>query len=170
MKNVWNIFRSDWRRITSSVVAVVVLLGLCLVPCLYAWFNILSNWDPYGPASTSRIKVAVASEDDGCEVVGLHVNIGELVLQGLESNDQMGWVFVDDAEAALGGVESGEYYAALVVPHEFTGDFVSILSGELRHRRYSITRTRRRTPSRPRSPTRPRPPCRSRSTPPSSAR
>ena len=133
MKNVWNIFRSDWRRITSSVVAVVVLLGLCLVPCLYAWFNILSNWDPYGPASTSRIKVAVASEDDGCEVVGLHVNIGELVLQGLESNDQMGWVFVDDAEAALGGVESGEYYAALVVPHEFTGDFVSILSGELRH-------------------------------------
>ena len=133
MKNVWNIFRSDWRRITSSVVAVVVLLGLCLVPCLYAWFNILSNWDPYGPASTSRIKVAVASEDDGCEVVGLHVNIGELVLQGLESNDQMGWVFVDDAEAALDGVESGEYYAALVVPHEFTGDFVSILSGELRH-------------------------------------
>ena len=133
MKNVWNIFRSDWRRITSSVVAVVVLLGLCLVPCLYAWFNILSNWDPYGTASTSRIKVAVASEDDGCEVVGLHVNIGELVLQGLESNDQMGWVFVDDAEAALSGVESGDYYAALVVPHEFTGDFVSILSGELRH-------------------------------------
>ena len=42
MKNVWNIFRSDWRRITSSVVAVVVLLGLCLVPCLYAWFNIFS--------------------------------------------------------------------------------------------------------------------------------
>ena len=133
MKNIWNIFRADWRRITSSVVAVVVLLGLCLVPCLYAWFNILSNWDPYGTASTSRIKVAVASEDDGCEVVGLHVNIGELVLQGLESNDQMGWVFVDDAEAALDGVESGDYYAALIVPHEFTGDFVSILSGELRH-------------------------------------
>ena len=133
MKNIWNIFRDDWRRVTASVVAVVVLLGLCLVPCLYAWFNILSNWDPYGTASTGRIKVAVASEDDGCEVVGLHVNIGELVLQGLESNDQMGWVFVDDAEAALDGVESGEYYAALVVPHEFTDDFVSILSGELRH-------------------------------------
>lgn len=43
MKNVWNIFRADWHRITASVVAVVVLLGLCLVPCLYAWFNILSN-------------------------------------------------------------------------------------------------------------------------------
>ena len=65
MKNIWNIFRADWRRLTASVVAVVVLLGLCLVPCLYAWFNILSNWDPYGTASTSRISVAVASEDAG---------------------------------------------------------------------------------------------------------
>ena len=54
--------------------------------------QILSNWDPYGTASTSRISVAVASEDAGCEVLGLEVNIGALVLQGLESNDQMGWV------------------------------------------------------------------------------
>lgn len=133
MKNIWNIFRADWKRLTASVVAVVVMLGLCLVPCLYAWFNILSNWDPYGPASTGRIRVAVASEDDGCEVLGLHLNIGELVLQGLESNDQMGWVFVDDAQTALDGVSAGDYYAALIVPPEFTGDFVSILEGDLRH-------------------------------------
>ena len=133
MRNIWSIFRADWHRITASVVAVVVLLGLCLVPCLYAWFNILSNWDPYGESSTSRIKVAVASEDDGCEVLGLHVNIGELVLQGLESNKQMGWVFVDGETAAVDGVEASDYYAALVIPREFTGDFVSILSGELRH-------------------------------------
>ena len=133
MKNIWNIFRADWKRLTASVVAVVVMLGLCLVPCLYAWFNILSNWDPYGTASTSRIKVAVASEDEGCEVLGLHLNIGELVLQGLESNDQMGWVFVDDAQTALDGVNAGDYYAALIVTPEFTGDFVSILEGDLRH-------------------------------------
>ena len=133
MKQIWNIFRADWKRLTASVVAVVVMLGLCLVPCLYAWFNILSNWDPYGVASTSRIKVAVASEDGGCDVLGLRVNIGQLVLQGLESNDQMGWVFVDDAQTALDGVYAGDYYAALVIPAEFTGDFVSILEGDLRH-------------------------------------
>ena len=70
-----------------AIAIAVSLLGLCLVPCLYAWFNILSNWDPYGVASTSRIKVAVASEDQGYQVMGLELNIGELVLQGLESND-----------------------------------------------------------------------------------
>ncbi len=133
IKRIWNIFRADWQRLTASVVAVVVLMGLCLVPCLYAWFNILSNWDPYGPASTGNIKVAVANEDEGCEILGLRLNIGELVIQGLQSNDQMGWVFLEDRETALDGVYAGEYYAALIVPEEFTADFVSLLDGTLEH-------------------------------------
>ena len=61
MKNILTICRNDLRRISSNVVAIVLILGLAVVPCLYAWFNIFSNWDPYGPDATSRIKVAVAS-------------------------------------------------------------------------------------------------------------
>ena len=133
IKRIGSIFRADWQRLTASVVAVVVMLGLCLVPCLYAWFNILSNWDPYGPASTGNIKVAVANEDAGCEILGLHLNIGELVMEGLQTNDQMGWVFLEDQATALDGVYAGDYYAALVVPEEFTADFVSLLDGELEH-------------------------------------
>lgn len=133
MKNIWKIFRSDWQRLTASVVAVVVIMGLCLIPCLYAWFNIFSNWDPYGPDSTSNIRVAVTSEDEGYELLGLKLNIGSMVLDGLKSNHQMGWDFVDSREEALEGVHSGKYYAALIVPSDFTGDFVSILDTDLRH-------------------------------------
>lgn len=133
IKRIWSVFRADWQRLTASVVAVVVMMGLCLVPCLYAWFNILSNWDPYGPASTGNIKVAVANEDEGCEILGLQLNIGSLVMDGLQTNDQMGWVFLEDQETALDGVYAGEYYAALIVPAEFTADFVSLLDGELEH-------------------------------------
>lgn len=133
MRNIGKIFRSDIRRIASSVVAVIVIMGLCLIPCLYAWFNILSNWDPYGPGSTSNIKVAVANEDSGGELLGLRFNIGELVMEGLEDNDHMGWVFLNSRQDALDGVYAGNYYAALIVPENFTGDFLSILDGELRH-------------------------------------
>ena len=135
IKRIWSVFRADWQRLTASVVAVVVMMGLCLVPCLYAWFNILSNWDPYGPSSTGNIKVAVANEDAGCEILGLHLNIGELVIDGLQTNDQMGWVFLENQETALDGVYAGEYYAALIVPEKFTADFVSLLNGELEHPR-----------------------------------
>ena len=55
MRSIRAIFRGDLRRVTASIVSIVILLGLCVVPCLYAWFNIFSNWDPYGPDATSRI-------------------------------------------------------------------------------------------------------------------
>ena len=71
MKNIWEIFRRDIKRIKNNVIAMIVIMGITVVPCLYAWFNILSNWDPYGPASTGRIRVAVASQDDGCDLMGL---------------------------------------------------------------------------------------------------
>lgn len=87
MKNIWRIFRSDWQRISASVVAVVVVMGLCLIPCLYAWFNIFSNWDPYGPDSTSNIRVAVIQRGRGLlSCLGLKLNIGSMVLDGLKSN------------------------------------------------------------------------------------
>ena len=133
MKNIFGIFRADFRRISSSVVASVVIIGLCLVPCLYAWFNILSNWDPYGPSSTSNIKVAVANEDRGAKLMGMELNIGTLVMDGLAANNQLGWVFVDDRQQALEGVYSGDYYAALIVSKDFTRDFISLLDNDLRH-------------------------------------
>ena len=133
MRNIFGIFRCDVRRITASVVSVIVIIGLCLVPCLYAWFNIMSNADPYGPASTSNIKVVVANEDEGSELLGLHFNIGDMVVDGISANDQMGWCFVNTREEAMDGLYAGDYYAALIVPSDFTKDFLSILDGDLIH-------------------------------------
>lgn len=131
MKNILTICRNDLRRIASSVVAIVIILGLAAVPCLYAWFNIFSNWDPYGTDSTSRIKVAVASEDAGASVLGLKLNVGSSVVSALEANDSIGWQFVDTKQDALDLVYSGDCYAALVIPEDFTTNVTSFLSGDI---------------------------------------
>ena len=55
MRNIWKIFTTDIRRISNNVVAVVIIMGLSILPALYAWFNIFSNWDPYEPAATSQL-------------------------------------------------------------------------------------------------------------------
>lgn len=133
MKNIWGIFCRDIEKLTESVVPVIVIIGLCLVPCLYAWFNIMSNADPYGPASTSNIKVVVATEDKGSDLLGLELNIGDMVIDGIKGNDQMGWCFVDTREEAMDGLYAGDYYAALIVPKDFTKNFLSILDGDLVH-------------------------------------
>ena len=60
---MWTIFTRDIRKIRTNVIALIVVLGVTVVPCLYAWFNIAASWDPYG--NTGNLKVAVASVDEG---------------------------------------------------------------------------------------------------------
>lgn len=133
MKNIIKIFLSDYKRISRNVVAIVVVLGLIIIPCLYAWFNILSNWDPYGPASTGNIKIAVACDDEGYNLGKMNINIGDNVVSNLKGNKTLGWVFVDSSEEALEGVKSGDYYAALVMPKEFSSTLFDVLYGKLEH-------------------------------------
>ena len=133
MKNIFLVFIQDLKRISTNVVAIVVLIGLTVIPSLYAWFNTLSNWDPYGTDSTSRIKVAVASDDPGVTIDGVTVNIGDQIISNLKANTTIGWVFTDSTQEAIDGVYSGDYYAALVLPSDFTSDMVSFLSDSLEH-------------------------------------
>ena len=65
MKNILRIFKKDVIRIHKNVIALIVIMGITIVPCLYAWFNIAGSWDPY--SNTGNLKVAVASVDDGYE-------------------------------------------------------------------------------------------------------
>ena len=133
MRNIFKIFYADFKRLSHNVVAVVVIMGLTIIPCLYAWFNIFSNWDPYGESATSNLKIAVASEDTGYTMEGMSVNIGDKVVEALETNNTIGWVFVDTAKEATDGVYSGDYYAALVIPEDFTSTLMTIVDGELEH-------------------------------------
>lgn len=133
MKNICNIFLADWKRISKNVVAVVVVIGLAILPALYAWFNILSNWDPYGQEATSRIKVAVASADKGAMVDGISINMGQNIIDALKTNNTIGWVFEDDTEAAVNGVYAGDYYAALIMPEDFSEKMTSFLTEDMSH-------------------------------------
>ena len=127
MKNIWKIFQRDMMRIRKNVIALVVIVGISVVPCLYAWFNIAASWDPY--SNTGNLKVAVASGDEGYEgsLIPLEINIGDQVLSALRENTQMEWVFTTK-DKATAGVKSGKYYAAIVIPKDFSNKMMSVFS------------------------------------------
>jgi putative membrane protein len=131
MMNIIRIFTSDAKRLATNVVAMVVIMGLAVIPCLYAWFNIISNWDPYGEAATTNLNVVVASCDQGTEIEGVELNVGNMVISNLKENKTIGWVFVDTEEEAVDGVQSGDYYAALVIDESFSEDLISFLGGNI---------------------------------------
>ena len=127
VKKAFQIFKRDILRLLKNPVALVITIGICVIPSLYAWYNIVANWDPYG--NTANIKVAVANNDQGTsnEYVG-ELNAGDETVSKLKENDQLGWVFTD-ADATVEGVKSGEYYAAIVIPDDFSANLTSMLTG-----------------------------------------
>ena len=118
MKTVRKIFLDDLKQLVSSFFIIVIILGITVIPALYAWLNIYSNWDPYG--NTAGLKIAFYSSDEGATVDGLTENVGDELKKEMEGNDAIHWVFTDSEEQALSGVRSGEYYAAIVIESDFS--------------------------------------------------
>lgn len=43
MRNIWKVFCTDLRSLSRSFFACAVVVGIVLLPSLYAWLNIYSN-------------------------------------------------------------------------------------------------------------------------------
>lgn len=127
IKVIFEIFKRDMKRLVRNPIACIIVVGACILPALYAWYTIAAFWDPYH--NTDDIKVAVVDKDAGAssDVTG-EVNIGREVVQELSGNHQLGWQIVDEQDA-MDGVNSGKYYAAVIMPEDFSSSFLSVLSG-----------------------------------------
>ena len=127
MRNIWTVFKTDIRTLSKCFFACVVVVAIALLPSLYAWLNIYSNWDPYG--NTGGISIAVASLDEGyTNEDGTYENKGDDVVADLREATSINWVIVDTEEEAKGGVESGDYYAAVVIDREFSRNMFRMLT------------------------------------------
>ncbi len=104
-----------------------MILGLIILPSLYAWFNIKASWDPYG--NTKGIQVAVSSEDQGSTIMDKPINIGNEIIASLRENHKIGWQFVD-TKKAISGTEHGDYYASIIIPKNFSARIATVLSKE----------------------------------------
>lgn len=129
MKNIFKIYKNDLKDIFTNKVLLVIIIGLCILPSLYAWFNIKASWDPYG--NTGNISVAVINEDSGAEIMNKKVNMGDELVKELKTNKDLGWKFVD-RKKALEGVNSGKYYAYIEIPSNFSENLASLVSKDIK--------------------------------------
>lgn len=127
MRNILAVFKYDIKTLSQHFFAIAVALAICLLPSLYAWLNIYSNWDPYG--NTGNISIALASMDKGyVDDDGTVTNKGDEVLDNLREATSINWIFLDNEEEAVNGVYSGEYYAAVVIDEDFSYNMFNMLT------------------------------------------
>ncbi len=122
MKNTFKIFFSDIKSLSRHFFAIAVVIAITILPALYAWVNIYANSDPYG--NTGNISIAVASDDKGYE----GENKGESILEGLKDNTSINWVFTGSTDKAKNGVDSGKYYAAILIGENFSRNMYDLKS------------------------------------------
>lgn len=123
MHNIWTLFKSDLRHLFANVVSTIITIGLVVMPSIFAWYNLIACWDVFD--NTGHLTVAVANEDEGYEsdLVPIRVNVGDMLVSELRANDQIGWRIVNEEEA-VDGAKSGKYYAAVVIPKDFSRDML----------------------------------------------
>ena len=127
MRNILAVFKYDIKTLSQHFFAMAVALAICLLPSLYAWLNIYSNWDPYG--NTGNISIALASMDKGyVDDDGTVTNKGDEVRDNLREATSINWIFLDNEEEAVNGVYSGEYYAAVVIDEDFSYNMFNMLT------------------------------------------
>ena len=148
MSTVFSIAYNDLRRLYTNVMAGIVMVGLIAIPCLFAWFNVLATWDPFG--NTERLEVAVANTDRGhtSDLTPLSVNVGDMVLSQLYRDDSMDWV-ITDADNAIEGAKSGEYYAAIVLPPTLSDDMFTFYAGNAEPSRIDLYVNEKKNPISP---------------------
>ena len=119
MRNVFTIFKNDFRALTRHFLAFLIILAILFLPALYAWFNIYAFWDPYG--KTKDVNIAVVCNDrDYMDEDGKIINIGNRLVEELKADKKIGYVFLDDADKAVDDLYAGKYYAAVIIEPDFT--------------------------------------------------
>ena len=87
MKTIFSIFKYDLKNVAKNIIVFVVVIGIAILPALYSWFNIASNWDPY--SNTSALDFAVCSLDKGYTYKALEINAGDEIISSLKQNPKM---------------------------------------------------------------------------------
>lgn len=123
MKNALKVFRRDLKGMLKNPITMMIIGGLCIVPSLYAFLNVIGCWDAY--SNTSEIPIAVVNEDTGATLEGKTLNIGNSIVQSLKGNETINWRFVNAQEANI-GIASGKYFSELIIPSNFSKDLATL--------------------------------------------
>ena len=140
----FKIFTHDMKKIFSNVVAIVIMIGLICLPCIYCWTNLLSSWSPY--TDLNALNIGVYSMDQGFYVGDVYINIGQTVMESLKENDTVGWVFYGEGadvtdkdtrekldDEIQNDVYKGDLYAAFVIPEDFSEKLIDFMNEDLAH-------------------------------------
>ena len=120
---VTHIMKKDLKSLIKNPAVIITIAAIIILPSLYALLNVDACWDPY--ENTDNLEFAVVNNDVNATYEGKSLNFGSNVVDELKDNNDFDWKFVSEDKARQ-GVEDGSYFAAIIIPENFTQDILSV--------------------------------------------
>ncbi|TYP75765.1 YhgE/Pip domain-containing protein [Paenibacillus methanolicus] len=120
------LLKKEWTHILSKTQARIGIAILLLISLIYAGMFLGGYWDPYG--HLDRLPVAVVNMDEGAEMDGKPIHIGQDLTEQLKLSGSLDFRFVGETEAEQ-GLEVGRYYMSVIIPGTFSQQVTTLTSG-----------------------------------------
>ena len=114
---MWKTITGEIKKIFIHKFFIVAIAAVTVVPMLYSYLYLDAFWDPY--SRLEKLPVAVVNQDLGDENHKGVETVGAKFVDRLKDNKDVKWVFTSEKKA-LSGLDSDKYYAAFIIPEEFT--------------------------------------------------
>jgi len=118
---------AEWQRIGKLRGLKLLLIGITLIPSIYAVIFLSSLWDAYG--NVSNLPVAVVNQDKAAKINGKTQHLGSDLSDKL-IKDQPLKISEVSYKKAQDGLKQGKYYMTITIPSDFTSNAGTLLSGK----------------------------------------
>lgn len=103
-----------------------LVLGIVVLPALYAFIHLESLWDP--ASRTAALPALIVNQDLGTDIGGQQVNLGAELTRSLQDRGLFGYREQPDPAAAREAVRRGDGLFVLVIPPDFSANVMSAQS------------------------------------------
>jgi len=122
MRSALRVALADLALIGRFRIMQLAVIGVAMVPAIYALIYLSSVWDPN--AKTSALPVALVNLDVGVRYRQQETNVGQELVEELERGHLFGWQRMKDAESARNDVARGKLAFAVIIPEDFSAQAV----------------------------------------------
>lgn len=112
--------RADASMLRAHPRLLLALLGVVLIPALYAFIYLEAVWD--SSSRTGELPAIIVNLDEGTQQHGRRIDLGADLVRSLQSRRAFGFTLDTDEARARREVRAGRSLFALIIPPGFSAD------------------------------------------------
>lgn len=119
--------KDEIKSIFHNKKLLIPIIAVLFIPILYSGMFLWAFWDPYD--RLPDLPVAIVNEDEGSNIDGQKVNLGDDLVTKLEESMDFNFSFLEK-EKAYDGLEKQKYYLIVEIPKDFSKNAATLLDKE----------------------------------------